>query len=37
MPHTVGDPLDVLAYAVGAVLSWLWWQRQRFASRFAPA
>ena len=21
-----GDPLDVLAYAVGGVIGWLWWQ-----------
>jgi hypothetical protein len=25
--HTTGDPLDVLAYAIGAVLAGIWWQR----------
>ena len=27
MQRATGDPLDVLAYAVGGLLSWLWWQR----------
>jgi hypothetical protein len=27
MPWTVGDPWDVAAYAVGAVLAGLWWHR----------
>lgn len=33
-PHlnrrAVGDPLDVLAYAAGGALAWLWWQRHRW-------
>ena len=28
--HATGDPLDVLAYALGAVLAGLWWQRDRW-------
>lgn len=24
--HSVGDPFDALAYAVGGVLAWLWWR-----------
>ena len=27
MPHTTGDPWDVAAYAVGAIVAFLWWQR----------
>jgi len=31
-PHLIrratGDPLDVLAYTIGAVLAWFWWQRK---------
>lgn len=30
VPHTTGDPLDVLAYAAGAVVACLWWQRDRW-------
>jgi hypothetical protein len=30
MRHTTGDPLDVLAYAAGALVSGLWWQRHRW-------
>ena len=26
--RTVGDPWDVVAYAVGAILAGLWWHRQ---------
>src|ERR1043165_1488045 len=37
MPHTVGDPLDVLAYTVGALVAGTWWNRQRFVSRVAAA
>jgi len=37
MPHTVGDPLDVVAYAVGALVAGVWWHRRRFVSRFAAA
>jgi hypothetical protein len=25
--RTTGDPIDVLAYAVGAMLAWRWWGR----------
>jgi len=28
MPHTTGDPWDVAAYAVGAMVAWLWWRRE---------
>lgn len=28
--NTVGDPLDVLAYTVGAVIAGSWWHRGRF-------
>jgi hypothetical protein len=28
--HTTGDPADVLAYAVGAMLAGLWWHQERF-------
>lgn len=27
MPHTTGDPWDVVAYALGALVAGLWWQR----------
>jgi len=37
MPHTVGDPLDVLAYTVGAIVAGVWWQRYRLVSRLASA
>lgn len=37
MPHTVGDPLDVLAYAAGALVASVWWHRDRLASRIAAA
>jgi hypothetical protein len=37
MPHVVGDPLDVLAYTVGAVVAGLWWHRRHLISRFATA
>ena len=29
MRHTTGDPWDVVAYAAGAVVAWLWWHRSR--------
>lgn len=28
--HATGDPLDVLAYALGALTSGLWWHRERW-------
>jgi hypothetical protein len=28
--HTTGDPLDVLAYVIGAIIAGLWWQRERW-------
>ena len=37
MPHVVGDPLDVVAYTVGAVVAGVWWHRHRLVSRFAAA
>ena len=27
LKHSTGDPLDVLAYSVGALVSFVWWQR----------
>ncbi len=30
MPHTTGDPWDVVAYFVGGALAWLWWHRATF-------
>jgi len=37
--HTTGDPLDMLAYAIGALLSWAWWRRRggAFGVRQSPA
>jgi len=32
VPHTTGDLLDVIAYAAGAFLAMLWWQRGRWLS-----
>lgn len=37
MPHTVGDPLDVLAYAAGAIVAGIWWNRWRLGARIAAA
>jgi hypothetical protein len=31
--HATGDPLDVLAYALGALLAGAWWRRGRFLPR----
>ena len=28
LPRAVGDPLDVLAYAVGGVIAWGWWKQE---------
>ena len=33
MPWTVGDPWDAVAYAVGGVLSGLWWHRHSLFRR----
>ena len=33
--HTTGDPVDVLAYVVGAILAGLWWHRERWAVAFS--
>lgn len=30
LPHTTADPLDAVAYALGALLGGLWWQRERW-------
>jgi hypothetical protein len=35
--HTVGDPLDALAYAVGAMFAAVWWHRERWLMRFSRA
>jgi hypothetical protein len=35
MSRATGDPLDVLAYAVGGVLAGLWWNHFRLNGRFA--
>jgi hypothetical protein len=35
MPHATGDPLDVIAYAAGAAVAGLWWQRDRWL-KFRP-
>ncbi len=35
VPHTTGDPLDVMAYAVGAILAGLWWHRDRWLVIFS--
>ena len=29
MRHVTGDPLDVLAYAIGALMAGAWWHRRR--------
>ena len=36
LPHATSDPLDALAYATGAILSGLWWQRERWLAAFSP-
>ena len=30
MPHTTGDPWDVVSYAAGALVAGLWWHRDRW-------
>lgn len=32
--HTRGDPADVAAYAVGALIAGLWWHRHRWLTAF---
>ena len=40
-PHWIrratGDPLDVLAYAIGALVAWVWWQREHISTAVAPS
>jgi hypothetical protein len=36
MRHVTGDPWDVVAYAVGGGLAYLWWHRDRWLPS-APA
>ena len=31
MRGTTGDSLDILAYLVGALVAWVWWQRPSFS------
>ncbi len=38
-PHimrTTGDPWDVVAYAVGGMVAWLWWHRRDWIRHFSP-
>jgi hypothetical protein len=35
MPWTVGDPWDAVSYALGGILSGLWWHRHSFFRRAA--
>ena len=37
MPHAVGDPLDVVAYAVGALVAGLCWHWRHLMSRLVTA
>ena len=37
MSHVAGDPLDVVAYAVGAIIAWMWWHRRRWLAKWRPA
>ncbi len=34
--HTTSDPVDVLAYTIGAITAGLWWQRARWLGRVSP-
>lgn len=34
MRHVTGDPWDVVAYAVGGGLAYLWWHRDRWSRYF---
>lgn len=36
MPHVTGDPLDVIAYAVGGAMAFAWWRREMFWPAAAP-
>ena len=36
VPHSTGDPLDVLAYAAGAAVAALWWHRPRWRKSPLP-
>ncbi len=33
MPHTVADPLDIVAYIAGAAVACLWWNRNKLSAR----
>lgn len=33
LPHAQGDPMDVAAYAAGALVAGLWWQRHRLLTK----
>jgi hypothetical protein len=35
VPHTTGDPVDVLAYVAGAIFAGLWWHRERWIVVFS--
>lgn len=37
MPHTTGDPYDVLAYCAGALLAACYWHREKLIRRLAPS
>jgi len=36
MPHSTGDPWDVIAYVVGGLCAGLWWHRHLLLERIAP-
>lgn len=33
MPHTIGDPWDVVAYGAGAIVAYVWWHRAGGSAR----
>ncbi len=37
LSHASGDPTDVVAYAAGAIIAGLWWNRQRWFATRTPA
>jgi len=37
MPHTSGDPWDVVAYLAGGVFAGLWWRRYQWLPRLRTA